>query len=84
MIPLNLKTVSDRNNVKIFIPSEKVVAIKPRDWIQEKDRQSVLNATASILGCARSGLDIVENASKMQSFLVDIVVSVKSDNSRSP
>ncbi|MBP0017494.1 MAG: acyl-CoA/acyl-ACP dehydrogenase [Cyanobacteria bacterium SBLK] len=56
---------------RYFIPSEKVVAIQPQDWMQKKDRQSILNVTCFLLGCARSGLDIVENASKTQAEITE-------------
>ncbi|MEA5468163.1 acyl-CoA dehydrogenase family protein [Spirulina sp. 06S082] len=74
--PMSLAAMQSTNTVsgscdRYFIPYEKVVAIKPKEWMQEKDRQSILKATASILGSARSGLDIVENASKTQSFITD-------------
>ncbi|MGK7923674.1 MAG: acyl-CoA dehydrogenase family protein [Spirulina sp.] len=74
--PMSLAAMSSTNTVsgdcdRYFIPTDKVVSIKSRNWMQEKDRKSVLNATAFTLGCARSGLDIVENASRTQSAIVN-------------
>lgn len=74
--PMSLAAMPATNTVsaecdRYFIPAEKVVSIQPRDWMQKKDRQSILNVTCFLLGCARSGLDIVENASKTQAEITD-------------
>ena len=74
--PMSLAAMPSTNTISVecdryFIPTERIISLKPGNWMQEKDRQSILNATASTLGCARSGLDIVEKASKTQSFIAD-------------
>lgn len=72
--PMSLAAMSSTNTVsaecdRYFVPDETVVSLQSKDWIEDKTRQSVLNATFSLLGLARSGLDIVENASKAQSSI---------------
>lgn len=74
--PMSLAAMSSTNTVsaecdRYFIPTEQVVSIQPSDWIQKKERQSILTPTSFTLGCARSGLKIVENASKTQSEITE-------------
>ncbi|MEM9543469.1 MAG: hypothetical protein AAGA60_28745 [Cyanobacteria bacterium P01_E01_bin.42] len=74
--PMSLASMSATNTVsaecdRYFIPAEKTISIRPKDWMQKKDRQSILNATCFLLGCARSGLNLVENASKTQPEIAD-------------
>ncbi|MBW4494212.1 MAG: acyl-CoA dehydrogenase family protein [Oscillatoria princeps RMCB-10] len=45
-----------------FLPEERVVFLKPAGWIHENDKKNLRNPAFFALGCARAGLDIVENA----------------------
>ncbi|HBR00316.1 MULTISPECIES: acyl-CoA dehydrogenase family protein [unclassified Roseofilum] len=72
--PMSLAAMSSTNTVsaecdRYFVPDETVISLQSKDWIEEKTRQNVLNPTFSLLGLARSGLDIVENASKAQASI---------------
>ncbi|MBP0028413.1 acyl-CoA dehydrogenase family protein [Roseofilum sp. Guam] len=72
--PMSLAAMSSTNTVsaecdRYFVPDEMVISLQSKDWVEEKTRQNVLNPTFSLLGLARSGLDIVENASKAQASI---------------
>ncbi|MEL7034587.1 MAG: acyl-CoA dehydrogenase family protein [Cyanobacteria bacterium J06592_8] len=65
--PLSLSAMTSTNTVtatltKWFLPTEKVVSIKPVGWITENDQKKALKASYFALGCARAGLDILENS----------------------
>lgn len=71
--PLQLAAMTSTNTVTAqltnwFLPEERVVFIKEAGWIQENDKKNVLNQAFFALGCARAGLDIVENAAKNKPF----------------
>ena len=41
-----------------FLPDEQVIDIKPKGWIQSRDRANPLSPLGLILGCAQAGLDV--------------------------
>ncbi|MBD1940272.1 acyl-CoA dehydrogenase family protein [Microcoleus sp. FACHB-68] len=67
--PMELAAMASTNTVTAqltqwFLPKERVVFIKPAGWIHENDRKNVLQHSFFALGCARAGLDIVEEVAK--------------------
>lgn len=72
--PMELVAMSSTNTVAAILkewvlPEEKVIFIKPGNWIHENDRKSILRQTTFLaLGCAFAGIDILEAASKTKSF----------------
>ncbi|MEM9214928.1 MAG: hypothetical protein AAGD25_11345 [Cyanobacteria bacterium P01_F01_bin.150] len=45
-----------------MLPTAQVLGIKDGDWIHRGDRRKTLNHSFFALGCARAGLDILEQA----------------------
>ncbi|MDB9495100.1 acyl-CoA/acyl-ACP dehydrogenase [Spirulina major CS-329] len=76
------------------LPSDRILAHHPPDWIHHKDRQGILNATAFALGNARSALDVIEARSPDTALLdslvtawqhlYDRIIAAKTDPSISP
>ncbi|MFB2839571.1 cyclase family protein [Floridanema evergladense] len=72
--PMKLAAMTATNTVAAnlkqwFLAKEKVVFIKPKGWIQDNDRKSILKQTTFLaLGCALAGIDILEAATKTQSL----------------
>ena len=71
--PAQLAVITSTNTVTAslnhwFLPSERVVYIKPAGWIHENDQKNVLHATPLITGCAFAGLDIIESAAQTKSL----------------
>ncbi|MEA5496097.1 acyl-CoA dehydrogenase family protein [Limnoraphis robusta] len=71
--PMSLCAMTSTNTVSAsltqwFLPSEKVVSIKPAGWITENDDKNALKASFFALGCARAGLDILETAFDKKGF----------------
>jgi len=72
--PMELVAMSSTNTVAAILkqwvlPEDKVVFIKPENWIHENDKKSVLRQTTFLaLGCAFAGIDILEAASKSKPF----------------
>ena len=67
--PMELAAVTSTNTVSAtlndwFLAEERVVASQPAGWLQERDKSNVLKSSFFCLGCARAGLDLVENAAK--------------------
>ncbi|MEB3279009.1 MAG: acyl-CoA dehydrogenase family protein [Lyngbya sp.] len=63
--PMSLCAMTSTNTVSAsltqwFLPSEKVVSVKPAGWIAKNDDKNALKASFFALGCARAGLDILE------------------------
>jgi len=76
--PLSLASMASTNTVtaeltRWFLSQDRVVFVRPADWMQKNDRRSVLRPIFLPLGCARAGLDILAAASrtKTQSFIAD-------------
>ncbi|MEO0376125.1 MAG: acyl-CoA dehydrogenase family protein [Cyanobacteria bacterium P01_A01_bin.17] len=73
--PLRLAVMESTQTVEAvvrdwYLPQTHVLAIKPAEWIHEKDRRNVLQHSFFALGCAQAGLDIVAAA---QESLPDFV-----------
>lgn len=72
--PMELAAMTATNTVAAnlqqwFLAREKVVFIKPKDWIHDNDKKSILKQTTFLaLGCALAGIDIVEAANKTKSL----------------
>ncbi|MEA5542729.1 acyl-CoA dehydrogenase family protein [Limnoraphis robusta Tam1] len=71
--PMSLCAMTSTNTVSAsltqwFLPSEKVVSVKPAAWITENDEKNALKASFFALGCARAGLDILETAFDKKGF----------------
>lgn len=72
--PMELAAMTATNTVAAnlqqwFLTESKVVFIKPKDWIHQNDRKSILKQTTFLaLGCALAGIDIVEAATKTKSL----------------
>ncbi|HEY9848299.1 MAG TPA: cyclase family protein [Leptolyngbyaceae cyanobacterium] len=85
--PMELAAMSSTNTVAAtlhqwFLPQEKVVFIKPANWIHENDEKSILKQTTFLaLGCAFAGIDILEAASKTKPllFIDDTLNNLKSE-----
>ena len=45
-----------------ILPTDHVLGVKAEDWIARSDRRNTLNHSFFALGCARAGLDIVDQA----------------------
>lgn len=74
--PMALAAMTSTNTVTArlkswFLPQERVVSVKPRNWIHDNDKKNVLNATGLVLGCASAGLDIMKStySTKPLSFI---------------
>lgn len=73
--PMELAAMTATNTVAAnlkqwFLAEEKVVFIKPKGWIHDNDRKSILKQTTFLaLGCALAGIDILEAATKTKSLL---------------
>lgn len=64
--PLNLMAMQSTNTVQArfkgwFLPSDRLVTIKPSDAIHQGDRQKVLHHGFFAIGCAQGALDILAN-----------------------
>lgn len=62
--PLSLAAMASTNTVTAtltnwFLADAQVIDLKPAGWIQQSDRQNVLQHGFFALGCAQAGLDIV-------------------------
>lgn len=75
--PMALAAMTSTNTVTAtlkswFLPQERVVCIKPKNWIHDNDKKNVLNATGLVLGCASAGLDIMKStySTKPVSFIL--------------
>lgn len=67
--PMELAAMASTNTVSAtftnwFLPEEGVLFVKKAGAIQESDRQNVLHHGFFALGCAKAGLDILEEAAK--------------------
>jgi alkylation response protein AidB-like acyl-CoA dehydrogenase len=67
--PAQLAAMASTNTVSAqlsqwFLPQERVLSLKPAGWIHEIDKKNIRSPGFLALGCARAGLDIVENAAK--------------------
>lgn len=65
--PMDLAAMGSTNTVSVelagwLLPAERVLAVRPADRLQQRDRQTVLNHGFFALGCARAALDIVAAA----------------------
>lgn len=47
-----------------FLPEDRVVAIRPLNFLSEQDQNNVLHPSSLALGCARGGLDILQSVSQ--------------------
>ncbi len=84
--PMDLCGMSSTNTVTAtvenwFLPEERVVFIKPQNWIYINDENKVLKATALNLGCAEAGVDILERAFKVKSlgFIEEAIAAFKTE-----
>ncbi|MBV8886090.1 MAG: acyl-CoA/acyl-ACP dehydrogenase [Chroococcidiopsidaceae cyanobacterium CP_BM_RX_35] len=71
--PMALAAMTSTNTVTAtlkgwFLPQERVVFVKPAGWIHENDKQNVMKSTGLVLGCARAGLDILQQAQNTKSL----------------
>ncbi|HAX77458.1 MAG TPA: cyclase, partial [Cyanobacteria bacterium UBA11372] len=71
--PLELAAMTSTNTVTAtlknwFLTDDRIVSIKPPGWIHENDKKNVLRSTFLAMGCARSGIDILEKSSKNKSL----------------
>lgn len=70
--PMNLMGMASTNTVSLSLEhyslsDEQVLDIKPKGWIQSRDRANPLSPLGLILGCAQAGLDIAtQSLSKRQ------------------
>ena len=69
--PLQLAAMHSTNTVKArlenwILPSAQVVGMKPAGWIHRRDRHNALQHSFFALGCARAGLDILDQAQTAQ------------------
>ncbi|MDJ0555016.1 MAG: acyl-CoA dehydrogenase family protein [Microcoleaceae cyanobacterium MO_207.B10] len=64
-----------------FLPDERVVSLKPANWIQTNDQKKVLRFTAFALGCALASIDIINAVSKTKSlgFITDTSISLQTE-----
>lgn len=67
--PMMLAAMASTQTVAVdidqwFLPQEKVVFIKPPNWIETVSRNTVLSHSSFALGCARGGLDWVGRMAK--------------------
>ncbi|MGK7876941.1 MAG: acyl-CoA dehydrogenase family protein [Xenococcaceae cyanobacterium] len=65
--PMELAAMASTNTVSAslsgwFLPSDRVLAVKPGGSIHENDKKNVLHHGFFALGCAQAGLDILETA----------------------
>jgi kynurenine formamidase/alkylation response protein AidB-like acyl-CoA dehydrogenase len=49
-----------------FIKEEDIVFIQTSNWIKTNDKNNILKATSLNLGCAKAGLDLVEQVAKIK------------------
>ena len=71
--PMSLCAMTSTNTVSAtftrwFLPSEKVVDVKPAGWIAETDQKNPLKASFFALGCAGAALDILETVFQKKGF----------------
>ena len=71
--PAQLAAMTSTNTVTAtltnwFLPTERVVSVKPAGWIYENDKNNVLRPTFLTTGCALAGLDILESAAQTKSL----------------
>ncbi|MBR8832806.1 MAG: cyclase family protein [Stigonema ocellatum SAG 48.90 = DSM 106950] len=71
--PAQLAAMTSTNTVTAtltdwFLPTERVVFVKPAGWIHENDKNNVLRPTFLTTGCALAGLDILESAAQTKSL----------------
>ena len=67
--PMQLAAMQSTQTVKAtlsnwFVPDRRVIGIQPAGWIHTRDRLNPLSHSFFALGCARAGLDVLENAQK--------------------
>ena len=64
-----------------FLPNERVVSLKPANWIHHNDKQKILRFSAFALGCALASIDIMIKISKTKSFgfITDAVYSLEAE-----
>jgi len=53
---------------RFFLPSDRIVFIKPAGWIHNNDIKNILRATPLAIGCATAGLDIIQAAAQAKSL----------------
>ncbi|NEP46263.1 MAG: hypothetical protein F6K35_46520 [Okeania sp. SIO2H7] len=87
--PMSLCGMSSTNTVTAtvenwFLPEERVVFIKPPNWIHANDENKVLKAAALNLGCAEAAIAIQEIALKIKSlgFIGEAIASFKAEVKR--
>ncbi len=71
--PAQLAAMTSTNTVTAtltnwFLPTDRVVSVKPAGWIDENDQNNVLRPTFLTTGCALAGLDILESAAQTKSL----------------
>jgi len=54
--------------MRFFLPSDRVVFVKPAGWIHNNDIKNVLRGTPLPIGCAMAGLDIVKATAQTKSL----------------
>lgn len=81
--PMQLAAMTSTNTVRAtirnwFLPQQQVVSIKPAGWYRENDKKNVLHHSLFPLGCARAGLDIIENTANVKHlpFIGDALISL--------
>ena len=64
-----------------FLPNERVVSLKPENWIHSNDEKKVLRFSAFAFGCALAGIDIINEASKTKllPFITDASISFQTE-----
>lgn len=74
--PLSMAALTSTNTVtadvkRWFLADEQVLCLKPPHWMQQNSRTNVLHHGFFALGCARAGLDVLQQAAekKQLSFL---------------
>ncbi|MDJ1182450.1 acyl-CoA dehydrogenase family protein [Roseofilum casamattae] len=87
--PMELAAVTSTNTVSAtlndwFLAEKRVAIVQPPGWIQERDKNNALKFSWFSLGCARAGLDLVENAAKMKqlSFINEAFLSLDRELNR--
>jgi alkylation response protein AidB-like acyl-CoA dehydrogenase len=71
--PLDMAAISSTNTVTAelhnwFLPDDRVLFLKPPNWMQANSQTNVLHHSFFALGCARAGLDILATAAEKKSF----------------
>ena len=67
--PLEMAALTSTNTVTAqvkgwFLPDEQVLCLKPPHWMQQNSQTNVLHHGFFALGCARAGLDVLQQAAQ--------------------